>query len=720
MIRSILRKIIFTELSLLIFFNAIGYLYVVYTLPLNPVQFQWVMAVAAWETVALGVISILLQPFFRGIYRRCLRMEAGESLTPEELPRFLRKLLSYPVRAAIGVFLATVFGYGLGALQIRYFADLSWEGVVITLICGTMSGMLWATVEYFMVEYQVRPLTAVGRMAEKPVEIRTLPLSFKIFACSLALVMASLGFFGIMAYTRAARILESQVAEQLRAKVIEVSNLTAELPPTDTGELSDIWWALATEYRVSPRGYLHLIDPEGKDAEGNPLPGKLLRTHPATDAYGKTSLRDEGFFPEIYKEILARENREGSAVDRVGSTRIISYIVVPDSRFKLVAVAPRSDFSATLEQFVQAGLAAIGFSLVVVLGIGFLTARSITTSISEVTKAARSVAGAHDLSQRVEFLTNDEVGVLSTSFNEMAHNLQTYAEGLEKLVAQRTRELQFRGEQLEAKNVEMRDFLYVVSHDLRAPLINLEGFSRALQDAIALLNDRIAKLDGGGTDAVAELVEEWPATHEEVSESVGFILQGVKKMDMLAKALLELSRIETRPHMPQHIDTPKMISDILGSLQFQISQRGIAVEVGDLPPVMGDPVRLNQVFANLIDNAIKYMKAEGDKRIEVGCSAAEDFYQFYVRDTGPGIRPEDQQKIFRLFTRLVTNTIPGDGVGLAAVRKIVEKHGGKIWIESTLGEGSTFWVSIPRPVEESEQQSSSGERREDDVRAEVH
>ena len=139
-----------------------------------------------------------------------------------------------------------------------------------------------------------------------------------------------------------------------------------------------------------------------------------------------------------------------------------------------------------------------------------------------------------------------------------------------------------------------------------------------------------------------------------------------------------------------------IVADILGALQYNISARGIDVTVEPLPTVLGDAVRLSQVFSNLIDNAIKYMKPRGEAAIHIGCQERGDAYRFFVRDTGLGIRPEDHGKIFRLFTRLCSSTVPGEGLGLTAVKKIVEKHGGKIWVESDLGQGSTFWFILPR------------------------
>jgi signal transduction histidine kinase len=318
-----------------------------------------------------------------------------------------------------------------------------------------------------------------------------------------------------------------------------------------------------------------------------------------------------------------------------------------------------------------------------------------------VTRSAQSVAQRRDLTQRVTFLTNDEVGVLAHAFNQMAQGLQTYSEGLERLVAERTKELEHRTEQLEATNRELSDFLYVASHDLRSPLINLAGFSRALKESVGALDAVMS--DAGGKpngdrhqDAGAHSAVRWPVLKDEIAESLDFILRSVAKMDTLVNALLELSRIETRPQVHQPIDAAKVVDEVLGTFHFQIAEKRIVVAAGSLPVVSGDPIRISQVFSNLIDNAIKYMVPHPRARIDVGCEEDRDAYRFFVRDTGPGIRPEDRDKIFRPFMRLSGTDVAGDGVGLAAVRKIVEKHGGKVWVESEVGQGSTFWFTLPR------------------------
>lgn len=268
------------------------------------------------------------------------------------------------------------------------------------------------------------------------------------------------------------------------------------------------------------------------------------------------------------------------------------------------------------------------------------------------------------------------------------------------LMAERTIELERHKSQLEAKNREMSDFLYVVSHDLRAPLINLEGFSHSLKGSVDSLDGLMAERGPRSAGKNAPAAEDtWPELRSEIDESLEFILRSVSKMDLLVKGLIELSRIDTRPQLSEPVDLNRTVDSVVGSLQYVINERGIGIEVDPLPIVRGDPVRLNQVFGNLIDNAIKYMKPEGEAKIHIGCRTNGVGDLFFVNDTGVGIRDEDQSKVFRLFARLAPSDSSGEGLGLTAVRKIVEKNGGRIWVESEVGRGSTFWFTWPANAE---------------------
>jgi signal transduction histidine kinase len=247
--------------------------------------------------------------------------------------------------------------------------------------------------------------------------------------------------------------------------------------------------------------------------------------------------------------------------------------------------------------------------------------------------------------------------------------------------------------QLEAKNAELTDFLFVLSHDLRAPLINMQGFSNELDRSITALEK---SLPGGNDEVSAGNAGTVLQITAEIAESLEFIRRAVGKMSALVNGILELSRIENRPRINQEVDLSPMVSEVISLFQYQIVDRGIDVQIDPLPKVIGDPLRLSQVFGNLIDNAIKYMKPQGEARIEVRYEPRSGDHLFSVRDTGVGIREVDQKKIFRLFTRLGASGPPGDGIGLAAVKRIVEKHGGTIRVESQLGVGSTFRFTLPR------------------------
>jgi len=691
MLRDIERKFILIQLVLLgLFAWGVGFLYVVSTPLFDSVQREWALFCFAWEGLAFAVPLTIARPIFRPIQRYVSQVQAGDALTAEQAALYHRKVLAYPFKVSLVVMSGSIVAYAVGSAQLRYFARLPWESVVITFICGLTSGLLWGVLEYFLLEYHLRPLTGLATSPSLSAPAERVSLKMKIFACSLVLVVASLSFFGVAGYTRAEAVLEQEIGVRLSGRMRELADLMASLPRVDGGGFSDAWRWLAAEFPISPRGYFHLVDKSGR----------IVATHPASADAGRQRLSQEALLPEVHTQILTQF--EGHVTDRVDHSKIISFVGVPGTRLKIVAIAPLRDFSPQLDQLLYSGLIGMAFALLLALGIGFLCARSITTSLAAVTRAAQSVAEKRDLTQRVNFLTNDEVGVLAHAFNRMAEGLQTYSEGLEGLVADRTRQLEERSAQLEATNRELSDFLYVASHDLRSPLINLAGFSRSLQESIGALDAAVreAAPDGNGTAAAAggngHPTPQWPALRDEIGEALDFILRSVAKMDVLVNALLDLSRIETRPHVKQPIDTAKLVAEILDAFHYQIAAKQITVVTGHLPVITGDPVRINQVFSNLIDNAIKYMPPHPAARIDVGCEESGAERRFFVRDTGPGIRREDSDKIFRLFMRLGGNGVAGDGIGLATVRKIIEKHGGKVWVDSEFGAGSTFWFSLPR------------------------
>jgi len=225
---------------------------------------------------------------------------------------------------------------------------------------------------------------------------------------------------------------------------------------------------------------------------------------------------------------------------------------------------------------------------------------------------------------------------------------------------------------LEQQNDELTRFTYTVSHDLRSPLVTIKGF-------LGMLN--------------RDLEENRP---EKIQSDFDRIANAADKMDALLSDLLELSRIGRIVNPPKEIDSVRLIQDAIDSIDARIRSRSASVKiVTDLPTLFGDRTRLREVFENLIDNAIKYMGDQAAPVVEIGTRNNSNGLVFYVKDNGMGIEEKYQERVFRLFEKL-NPTIEGTGVGLALVKRIIETHGGKIWVESEgSGKGSTFCFTIP-------------------------
>lgn len=249
---------------------------------------------------------------------------------------------------------------------------------------------------------------------------------------------------------------------------------------------------------------------------------------------------------------------------------------------------------------------------------------------------------------------------------------------------------------LQAKNEELSDFFMVLSHDLRAPLINLEGFAREIGENIEAMDGLVGADGAGGEAEIERRRRAWTDLKSEIHDSTGFIRRSVSRIAVLVDGLLELSRLDPAVQAIEPVDLNRLVKDILDSLDCQLAGRRIEVEVGDLPTIAGDRVLLTRVFSNLLDNAVKYMKPAGEARIEVACVPAGDEYRITIRDTGLGIPKEQVEHIFRLFHRLEVGDVPGEGMGLVAAKKIIEGHGGTIQVESEWGRGTAFHFTLPR------------------------
>ena len=262
------------------------------------------------------------------------------------------------------------------------------------------------------------------------------------------------------------------------------------------------------------------------------------------------------------------------------------------------------------------------------------------------------------------------VGNDITRLKEMEDALQHINEMLERKVAERTTEL-------ESANKELEAFSYSVSHDLRAPLRAIDGFAYMI---LSKFSDQLP---------------------EEGARYLERIRQNILNMGQLIDAILNFSRMSRQPLSTQTIYPVSMVNEIIEVLQPSIRERKVEISVRDLPPFQGDPSLVRQVFANLISNALKFSKQREKARIEIGSTTKDGHTVYHVRDNGVGFDMQFKDKIFGVFQRLhSTQEYEGTGIGLAIVQRIIQRHKGKIWVESGINKGTTFYFTFGLSGEE--------------------
>jgi signal transduction histidine kinase len=233
--------------------------------------------------------------------------------------------------------------------------------------------------------------------------------------------------------------------------------------------------------------------------------------------------------------------------------------------------------------------------------------------------------------------------------------------------------------------------LHVISHNLRSPLVNIQGFSNELVRLCEEMQMKISTAQGGTLPA-RELAH---AFEEEIPRALQFIRTGVTRLDALLSGFLRFSRLGQAALQIRTVDMDQVLAGTVQAARFQIEQAGAQVEVGPLPGCLGDAIHVGQVFANLLDNALKYRDPHRPLRVAVSGRIEGDRAIYAVADNGIGIAPEHQAKVFEMFRRLNPRAAPGEGLGLAIAQRIVERQQGRIWVESKPGQGATFFVSLP-------------------------
>lgn len=298
----------------------------------------------------------------------------------------------------------------------------------------------------------------------------------------------------------------------------------------------------------------------------------------------------------------------------------------------------------------------------------------------------------------VTSLTALLLGAVTAERLESQARLAAAHEELEQRVVERTAELAQANAELGRKNEEVEAFVYIVSHDLRAPLVNLQGFAKELELSCREVATELERTPlPAATQAVLKTLVE-----DGIYGSLKYIRASTTKFQRLIDALLTLSRSGREVLRLEPLDIRALVGTTLDSLRQSIEAAGAQVTVGPLPPARGDATGIGQVFSNLLTNGLAYLVPGRPGRLEVGGAREDDFNRYWVKDNGSGIPESARRRLFQVFQRFHPHLAGGEGMGLAIVKRMVERHGGRIWADSSEGEGTTFFFTLPAVLDEKE------------------
>jgi len=380
-------------------------------------------------------------------------------------------------------------------------------------------------------------------------------------------------------------------------------------------------------------------------------------------------LRDLTFLPQI-QEARSSTQSTGSTTGRnVGGTKVLAaWATVPTTKWKVFVEQPESAAFAPLRGTIWRTALLIALFVLVATALSILLARRLVRPIKHMQRAAEAIGGgAYD--ERIEVRRRDELGLLAGAFNRMAERLQELIGGLERTVAVRTA-------QLESASRHKSEFLANMSHELRTPLNAIIGFTQVLQQ----------KLFGEVNDKQEEYLGD-------INSSANHLLELIN--DVLDLSKVEAGQVELDV---EQFSLREALERGVAMIRERASKDGVGVQL-ELDPgvdlVDGDERRIRQVVFNLLSNAVKFTPVGGN--VDISSARLDGDVYVSIADTGPGIAPEDQERIFEEFqqTELGAEEREGTGLGLALSKKLIELHGGRIWVESEPGKGSKFTFTLP-------------------------
>lgn len=374
----------------------------------------------------------------------------------------------------------------------------------------------------------------------------------------------------------------------------------------------------------------------GADIVASPLARAVLRRQD-----GNTELRDADDVPRL-----------------VGFARLLPD--QPDSPVVSVAV-PLTEAYAKVQALLRTQI--LWLVLVGVIGLGaawLLASRLLVSPILGLMHAAEAIGRGESATRVAALGTVPELGRLGRAFNRMAEDLEEREQGLIQLTAD-----------LRNSNRDLEQFAYVASHDLQEPLRKITSFA-----------DLLTRRYGGQLDETGQ-------------RYINYMVDGAKRMSQLINHLLTYSRLGTHGKAFTRMALGDALDIALDNLQISLEQTGAVVRRGYLPTVTADVAQIGQLFQNLIGNALKY-RGPDTPQVAIEARRRDDTWEVSVADNGLGIAKQHHDRVFRMFQRLHTaQEYPGAGIGLSFCKRIVERHGGRIWVESEEGKGSTFFFTLP-------------------------
>jgi len=351
---------------------------------------------------------------------------------------------------------------------------------------------------------------------------------------------------------------------------------------------------------------------------------------------------------------------------------------LPDEEWCLMSEIDATEALAPVRALRNRTLFIGGFLILIISVLAYFASRKLIQPVLKLHEASQEV-GKGNYQVEVQVDSKDEIGELSKAFNQMAKNLAKVTQELEeksktlfKNLALTTRQKK----ELKEVNQELDSFVYTASHDLRAPLRGIASFATFLEE------DYKSKLDQAGKEYIDE------------------IRKGATKMSALIDDLLQLSRISRIKNPYEDVNVKELLDSVLERIKYDIQANKVQLKVGEsLPVIRCDRIKIAEVFLNLINNAIKFSSKNNKEnpRVDVGYIDEGEFHKFFVKDNGIGIDPKYHGQVFGLFKRLHTDKeYEGTGAGLSIVKRVIDDHQGRIWIESEVGHGATFYFTIPK------------------------